>query len=101
MAKSLLKKAKKVAKSVKKEVEILAELERKKDEIDAPALPVSAPKAPNVSIRDHIEKLSGDRRDCASIWTLIKHDSSIYKTDDEIKTLIKSKGYETLLGEIS
>tara|TARA_B110001454_G_scaffold207322_1_gene218633 strand:+ start:947 stop:1201 length:255 start_codon:yes stop_codon:yes gene_type:complete len=52
-------------------------------------------------IKEHIEKLSDDRRDCASIWTLIKHDSSIYKTDDEIKTLIKSKGYETLLGEIS
>ena len=57
---------------------------------------------PKVSnIKEHIEKLSGDRRDCASIWTLIKYDSSKYKTDDEIKNLIKSKGYETLLGEIS
>ena len=53
------------------------------------------------NIKEHIEKLSDDRRDCASIWTLIKHDSSIYKTDDDIKNLIKSKGYETLLGEIS
>ena len=98
MAKSLLKKAKKVAKSVKKEVEILAELERKKDEIDAPALPVSAPKAPNVSIRDHIEKLSGDRRDCSAIWTLIKNGNY---DRDEIINLVKAKGYETLLGEIS
>ena len=53
------------------------------------------------NIKEHIEKLSGERRDCASVWTLIKHESSKYKTDDEIKNLIKSKGYETLLGEIS
>jgi hypothetical protein len=53
------------------------------------------------NIKDHIEKLSADRRDCASIWTLIKHDSSKYKTDEEIINLITAKGYETLLGEIS
>ena len=53
------------------------------------------------NIKEHIEKFSDDRRDCASIWTLIKHDSSKYKTDEEIKNLIKAKGYETLLGEIS
>ena len=53
------------------------------------------------NIKEHIEKLSGARTDCASIWILIKHDSSKYKTDDEIKNLIKAKGYETLLGEIS
>jgi hypothetical protein len=52
-------------------------------------------------IRSHIEKLSGERKDCSTIWTLIKHESSIYKTDEEIKTLLKAKGYETLLGEIS
>ena len=56
------------------------------------------------NIREHIEKfsdLSGDRRDCAGIWMLIKGDNSKYKTDEEIKNLIKAKGYETLLGEIS
>mgnify|MGYP001337992327 CR=1 FL=1 len=53
------------------------------------------------NIKEHIEKLSGDRRDCFGIWMLIKHDSSIYKTDEEIINLIKAKGYETLLGEIS
>jgi hypothetical protein len=100
MAKSLLKKAKKAAKSVKKEVEILAEQKRKKDEIDAPALPVSSPKAPKVSIREHIEKLSGERGDCSAIWTLIKNGEQ-YRTDEKIKELIKAKGYETLLGEIS
>jgi hypothetical protein len=53
------------------------------------------------NIKEHVEKHSGERRDCSAIWTLIKHDSSKYKTDDEIINLIKSKGYETLLGEIS
>ena len=53
------------------------------------------------NIKEHIEKFSDDRRDCAGIWLLIKHDSSKYKTDEEIKNLIKTKGYETLLGEIS
>jgi len=53
------------------------------------------------NVKEHIEKFSEARRDCSSIWTLIKHDSSKYKTDDEIINLIKSKGYETLLGEIS
>ena len=52
-------------------------------------------------LRAHIEKHSGVRRDCSAIWTLIKHESSIYKTEEEIKTLLKAKGYETLLGEIS
>ena len=53
------------------------------------------------NIKEHIEKHSGVRRDCSAIWTLIKHESSIYKTEEEIKTLLKAKGYETLLGEIS
>ena len=61
----------------------------------------SSAKSKVSDIKEHIEKLSGDRRDCASIWTLIKHDISKYKTDEEIKNLIKAKGYETLLGEIS
>ena len=30
------------------------------------------------NIKEHIEKLSGDRRDCFGIWMLIKHDSSIF-----------------------
>jgi len=98
MAKSLLKKAKKAVKSVKQKVETSSEWKRREDEEDARLFSVS--KAPKVSIREHIEKLSGERRDCAAIWTLIKNGEQ-YRTDEKIKELIKAKGYETLLGEIS
>ena len=102
MAKSLLKKAKKAAKSVKQKVETSwpatreEQLAQKRREDIGP--PPSVPKAPNVSIRDHIEKLSGNRRDCSAIWTLIKNGN--YDRDGIIN-LVKAKGYETLLGEIS
>ena len=72
-------------------------------EVEVVTPPAPKPKASRSStnIRAHIEKHSGVRRDCSAIWTLIKDESSIYKTEEEIKTLLKAKGYETLLGEIS
>jgi len=51
------------------------------------------------NLRTHLEKLSGERRDCSTIWTVIKNDDSYDR--DKIVALIKAKGYETLLGEIS
>ena len=96
MAKSLLKKAKKAVKSVKQKVETFTEDKRREDEEDPHLLSVS--KAPKVGIRKHIEKLSGERRDCAAIWTLIKNTN---QSQDEVLNLIKAKGYETLLGELS
>ena len=51
------------------------------------------------NLRTHLEKLSGERRDCSTVWTLIKNDNSYDR--DKIVALIKAKGYETLLGEIS
>ena len=80
MAKSLLKKAKKAAKKVKKEV--------------------NSAKSNVGNVRAHIEKLAGERRDCAVIANLLK-DTVKYKTDEDIINLIKHKGYETLLGEVS
>ena len=77
MAKSLLKNAKKAAKSVKKEV-----------------------KSNVGNVRAHIEKLSGERPDCATIWRIIK-DNPKYTTDKDILDLIKLKEYSTLLGEVS
>ena len=77
MAKSLLKKAKKATKSVKKEV-----------------------KSNVGNVRAHIEKHSGERRDCATIWRIIK-DNPKYTTDKDILDLIKLKQYDTLLGEVS
>ena len=104
MAKSLLKKAKKAAKSVKQKVETswpeTREQQREQKRREDIGPPPSVPKSPKVSIREHIEKLSGERRDCAAIWTLIKNGEQ-YRTDEKIKELIKAKGYETLLGEIS
>jgi len=57
----------------------------------------SKPKVRN--LRNHLEELSGERRDCSTIWTVIKNDDSYNR--DKIISLIKAKGYETLLGEIS
>jgi len=57
----------------------------------------SKPKVRN--LRNHLEELSGERRDCAVIWTVIKNDDSYNR--DNIISLIKAKGFETLLGEIS
>ena len=84
MAKSLLKKAKKAAKSAKKEVKSAS----------------SSTKSKVSDIRAHVEKLAEDRRDCATIHNLLK-DASKYKNDKDIIELIKAKGYDTLLGEVS
>ena len=71
-------------------------------EVEVLTPPATKPKASRSStnIRAHIEKLSGERRDCATIWLLIK-DGTKYTTDEEVLDLIKAKEYETLLGEIS
>ncbi len=90
MAKSLLKKAKKAAKKVKKTVEKEVKI----------ASSSSAAKSKVSDIRAHVEKLAGERRDCAVIHNLLK-DTEKYKTDEDIINLIKLKQYETLLGEVS
>ena len=84
----MAKKVKKAAKKAVKNVEVLT--------------PPVTPKVSrdSTNMRAHIEKLSGVRRDCATIWLLIK-DGSKYTTDEEVLDLIKAKQYETLLGEIS
>ena len=88
MAKSLLKKAKKAAKSVKKSV---------KKEVKKAS---SSAKSNVGNVRAHIEKNAELRRDCATIHNLLK-DTEKYKSDDDVVNLIKAKGYDTLLGEIS
>ena len=72
------------------------------EEVEVLTPPAPKPKASHSStnMRTHIEKLSGERRDCATIWLLIK-DGTKYTTDEEVLDLIKVKQYETLLGEIS
>ncbi len=88
--KTILKKAKKISNLVSHQSHIN----------DPDAIAVAKVKKVK-EMRNHIKKLSGERRDCASVWTLIKHESSKYKTDEEILALIKAKGYDTLLGEVS
>ena len=88
MAKSLLKKAKKAAKSVKKEA---------KKEVKSASSEV---KSKVSNIRSHIEGLKDSRRDCAVIDRLLA-DTEKYKSDEDIKNLIKLKQYDTLLGEVS
>lgn len=56
-----------------------------------------SPKVQN--LREHIERLSDERRDCSIIWTVIKNDESY--NQEKIIALIKAKEYKTLLGEIS
>ena len=83
MAKNLLKKAKKVAKSVSKQASTL------KSRTVAEVVKSSA--------KSHIESLSKKRRDCAVMWGMIKDGNH---SDDEIKEIVKSKGFDTLLGEL-
>ena len=97
MAKSLLKKAKKAISNVKKHTSDEAKKVEKKVE---KVVSKSSGSPEVLSLRDHVKKLAGERRDCATIWILIK-DNPKYKSYDEVVNLIKAKGYETLLGEIS
>ncbi|MEO2147530.1 MAG: hypothetical protein ABGW56_00585 [Flavobacteriaceae bacterium] len=92
-AKNLLKKAKKAVSSVKKHTSDEAKkVEKVVSEVRG--------KRPLMDLRDHVEKLASERRDCATIWILIK-DNPKYKSHAEVVELITAKGYETLLGEIS
>ena len=82
----MAKKAKKAAKkAVKKVVEVLK----------SPAPKLEVPK--ESTIRKKIEELRLMRRDAATIWEEINENHS----DEEIKELVRSKNFGTLLGEIS
>ena len=54
--------------------------------------------ASSVDVRKHIEEVSKTRRDAATVWEVIKDDKH---TDDDIRVIVKSLKFETLLGEIS
>ena len=82
----MAKKAKKAAKKAVKNVEVLA----------PPVTPKAA--ASSVDVRKHIEEVSGTRTDAATVWEVIKNDNH---SDDDIRVIVKSLQFETLLGEIS
>ena len=72
--KAVKKAAKKVVGGIKKQVE----------------------KSTGSSTRSYIESLSQKRRDAAIVWGIIKDGNH---STDEIKTICKEKGFDTLLGE--
>jgi len=77
--------------------------EEVKEEVEEEVVKVSSstesPLLGYENLRDHLKSLSSERRDCSIIWTVIKDDTSYNR--EKIINLIKAKGYETLLGEIS
>tara|TARA_B100001146_G_scaffold147645_1_gene129749 strand:+ start:336 stop:614 length:279 start_codon:yes stop_codon:yes gene_type:complete len=81
----MAKKAKKAAKKAVKNVEVLA----------PPVTPKAA--ASSVDVRKHIEEISKTRKDAATVWSVITDGH----TDDDIRVIVKSLEFETLLGEIS
>ena len=80
----MAKKAKKTKKAVKN-VEVLA--------------PPVTPKAStsSIDVRKHIEEISATRKDAATVLGVITDEH----TDDDIRVIVKSLQFDTLLGEIS
>ena len=81
----MAKKAKKAAKKAVKNVEVLA----------PPVTPKAA--ASSVDVRKHIEEISKTRKDAETVWSVITDEH----TDDDIRVIVKSLQFDTLLGEIS
>ena len=80
----MAKKAKKAKKAVKN-VEVLT----------PPVTPKAS--ASSIDVRKHIEEISSTRKDAATVWSVITDGH----TDDDIRVIVKSLQFDTLLGEIS
>ena len=81
----MAKKAKKVAKKAVKNVEVLT----------PPVTPKAS--ASSIDVRKHIEGISGTRKDASTVLGVITDEH----TDDDIRVIVKSLKFDTLLGEIS
>ncbi len=82
----MAKKAKKTVKKAVKKVEVLKS-------------PAPKPEAPKESkVKKHLEELRMQRRDAAIIWDEI-NDKDL--NDEDIRELIRSHNFGTLLGEVS
>ena len=51
-----------------------------------------------IDVRKHIKEISGTRKDASTVWEVIKNDNH---SDDDIRVIVKSLKFDTLLGEIS
>jgi len=80
----MAKKAKKAKKAVK-DVEVLT--------------PPVTPKVStsSIDVRKHIKEISGTRKDASTVLGVITDEH----TDDDIRVIVKSLKFDTLLGEIS
>jgi len=80
----MAKKAKKAKKAVK-DVEVLT--------------PPVTPKVStsSIDVRKHIKEISGTRKDASTVLGVITDEH----TDDDIRVIVKSLQFDTLLGEIS
>ena len=69
------------------------------EEVEVLTPPVVTPKAStsSIDVRKHIEKISSTRKDAATVWSVITDGH----TDDDIRVIVKSLKFDTLLGEIS
>ena len=81
----MAKKAKKAAKKAVKNVEVLT----------PPVTPKAS--ASSIDVRKHIEGISGTRKDASTVLGVITDEH----TDDDIRVIVKSLKFDTLLGEIS
>ena len=81
------------------EVQELLEDQPLVEEVEVLTPPVVTPKAStsSIDVRKHIEGISGTRRDAATVWSVITDGH----TDDDIRVIVKSLKFDTLLGEIS
>ena len=81
----MAKKAKKAAKKAVKNVEVLT----------PPVTPKAS--ASSIDVRKHIEEISKTRKDASTVLGVITDEH----TDDDIRVIVKSLQFDTLLGEIS
>ena len=85
-------KAKKAGKIAKKAI---AGLKSAVEVLTPPVTPKVA--ARSVDVRKHIEEISKTRKDAETVWSVITDEH----TDDDIRVIVKSLQFDTLLGEIS
>ena len=85
-------KAKKAGQIAKKAI---AGLKSAVEVLTPPVTPKVA--ASSVDVRKHIEEISKTRKDAETVWSVITDEH----TDDDIRVIVKSLQFDTLLGEIS
>ena len=71
------------------------EVEEKVEVLASPVTPKAS--SSSIDVRKHIEEISGTRKDASTVLGVITAEH----TDDDIRVIVKSLQFDTLLGEIS